>query len=80
MTVPTHDALVAETAAVLDLHLEATERAHALDGRRLDQPTDALVAEPGGQQQLDYASLVDLKTGEVVWFNVVRAGSQVLAV
>ena len=25
----------------------------------------------GGQQQLDYASLVDLKTGEVVWFNVV---------
>jgi hypothetical protein len=31
----------------------------------------------GGQQQLDYASLVDLKTGEVVWFNVVAAGSQV---
>jgi len=31
----------------------------------------------GGQQQLDYASLVDLKTGEVVWFNVVLAGSQV---
>jgi hypothetical protein len=31
----------------------------------------------GGQQQLDYASLVDLKTGEVVWFNVVIAGSQV---
>jgi hypothetical protein len=31
----------------------------------------------GGQQQLDYASLVDLKTGEVVWFNVVSAGSQV---
>jgi hypothetical protein len=30
----------------------------------------------GGQQQLDYASLVDLKTGEVVWFNVVTAGSQ----
>src|SRR5689334_12932748 len=30
----------------------------------------------GGQQQLDYASLVDLKTGEVVWFNVVQAGSQ----
>ena len=29
------------------------------------------------QQQLDYASLVDLKTGEVVWFNVVQAGSQV---
>lgn len=31
----------------------------------------------GGGQQLDYASLVDLKTGEVVWFNVVRAGSDV---
>ena len=31
----------------------------------------------GGQQQLDYASLVDLKTGKVVWFNVVTAGSQV---
>ena len=31
----------------------------------------------GGQQQLDYASLVDLKTGEVVWFNVVAAGSQI---
>ena len=31
----------------------------------------------GGATQLDYASLVDLKTGEVVWFNVVRAGSQV---
>jgi hypothetical protein len=31
----------------------------------------------GGQQQLDYASLVDLKTGQVVWFNVVAAGSQV---
>src|SRR5438105_5688087 len=30
----------------------------------------------GGQQQLDYASLVDLRTGEVVWFNVVLAGSQ----
>ena len=31
----------------------------------------------GGATQLDYAVLVDLKTGEVVWFNVVRAGSQV---
>jgi hypothetical protein len=31
----------------------------------------------GGQQQLDYASLVDLKSGQVVWFNVVSAGSQV---
>jgi hypothetical protein len=31
----------------------------------------------GGQQQLDYASLVDLRTGEVVWFNVVTAGSEI---
>ncbi len=31
----------------------------------------------GGATQLSYASLVDLKTGEVVWFNVVRAGSEV---
>jgi len=34
----------------------------------------------GGQQQLDYASLVDLKTGEVVWFNVVAAGSQIAGI
>ena len=34
-------------------------------------------APGGGQQQLDYASLVDLHTGEVVWFNVVTAGSEV---
>src|SRR6476469_4342675 len=31
----------------------------------------------GGATQLDYAGHVDLKTGEVVWFNVVRAGSEV---
>ena len=31
----------------------------------------------GGAEQLDYASVVDLKTGEVVWFNVVDAASQV---
>jgi len=30
----------------------------------------------GGAQQLDYASLVDLRTGQVVWFNVVIAGSE----
>jgi hypothetical protein len=34
----------------------------------------------GGQQQLDYASLVDLKTGEVVWFNVVTAGSEIAGI
>ena len=31
----------------------------------------------GGATQLSYASLVDLKTGEVVWFNVVQAKSEV---
>ena len=31
----------------------------------------------GGATQLEYASLVDLKTGEVVWFNVVKAGSEI---
>jgi hypothetical protein len=31
----------------------------------------------GGAAQLDYASLVDLRTGQVVWFNVVLAQSQV---
>jgi hypothetical protein len=37
-------------------------------------------APSSGQQQLDYASLVDLKTGQVVWFNVVTAGSQVAGI
>lgn len=31
----------------------------------------------GGAEQLDYASLVDLRTGQVVWFNVVDAASQI---
>ena len=31
----------------------------------------------GGANQLDYASLVDLHTGKVVWFNVVSAGSEI---
>lgn len=35
------------------------------------------VPNVGGATQLNYASLVDLKTGEVVWFNVVKASSQV---
>jgi hypothetical protein len=30
----------------------------------------------GGQGQFAYASLVDLHTGEVVWFNVLQTGSQ----
>ncbi|URD61795.1 hypothetical protein M8312_04585 [Sphingomonas sp. KRR8] len=34
----------------------------------------------GGAGQFAYASLVDLRTGEVVWFNVLQAGSQVAGV
>ena len=30
----------------------------------------------GGSNQFAYASLVDLRTGEVVWFNVLQTGSQ----
>ena len=31
----------------------------------------------GGGGQFAYASLVDLKTGDVVWFNIVQTGSQI---
>lgn len=34
----------------------------------------------GGGGQFAYASLVDLKTGEVVWFNVLQAGTQVAGI
>ena len=34
----------------------------------------------GGAGQFAYASLVDLRTGEVVWFNVVQAGSQIAGI
>jgi hypothetical protein len=34
----------------------------------------------GGGGQLAYASLVDLKTGEVVWFNVLRTGTPIAGV
>ena len=34
----------------------------------------------GGGKQLAYASLVDLRTGEVVWFNVLQAGTQVAGI
>ena len=34
----------------------------------------------GGGGQFAYASLVDLRTGEVVWFNVLSAGSQVAGI
>ncbi|WP_294123294.1 hypothetical protein [Sphingomonas sp.] len=34
----------------------------------------------GGAGQFAYASLVDLRTGEVVWFNVLQASSQVAGI
>ncbi|MCY7339700.1 MAG: hypothetical protein LH465_07085 [Sphingomonas bacterium] len=34
----------------------------------------------GGAGQFAYASLVDLRTGKVVWFNVVQAGSQIAGI
>ena len=34
----------------------------------------------GGGSQFAYASLVDLKTGEVVWFNVLTAGTQIAGI
>ena len=34
----------------------------------------------GGGGQFAYASLVDLRTGEVVWFNVLEAGSQIAGI
>jgi len=33
-------------------------------------------APSGGSNQMAYASLVDLRTGDVVWFNVLQTGSQ----
>ena len=37
-------------------------------------------APSGGSNQFAYASLVDLRTGEVVWFNVAQASSQVAGI
>ena len=34
----------------------------------------------GGGGQFAYASLVDLKTGDVIWFNVVQTGSQIAGI
>ncbi len=34
----------------------------------------------GGAGQFAYASLVDLKSGEVVWFNVLQTGSQIAGI
>ena len=37
-------------------------------------------APSGGANQFAYASLVDLRTGEVVWFNVLQTGSQIAGI
>ncbi|MEP7316749.1 MAG: hypothetical protein ABI667_08625 [Sphingomicrobium sp.] len=34
----------------------------------------------GGGGQFAYASLVDLRTGEVVWFNILQAGTQIAGI
>ncbi|HEU5483054.1 MAG TPA: hypothetical protein VFU80_08200 [Sphingomicrobium sp.] len=38
------------------------------------------VPNVGGGGQLAYASLVDLRTGEVVWFNVLQTGTQIAGI
>jgi hypothetical protein len=38
------------------------------------------VPNVGGGGQFAYASLVDLRTGEVVWFNVLQTGSQIAGI
>jgi hypothetical protein len=38
------------------------------------------MANIGGGGQFAYASLVDLRSGEVVWFNVLQAGTQVAGI
>ena len=37
-------------------------------------------APSGGSNQFAYASLVDLRSGEVVWFNVLQTGSQIAGI
>jgi hypothetical protein len=34
----------------------------------------------GGGGQFAYASLVDLRTGQVVWFNVLQTGTQIAGI
>lgn len=63
------------------LFLQA-EDAHASTGRTAIQVLGIVgcvigfCAPQAGASQSAYASLVDLRTGEVVWFNVLQAGSQ----
>ena len=58
------------------------EDAHASTGRVAMQVLGiagcfiGFCAPQGGGGQAAYASLVDLRTGEVVWFNILQSGSQ----
>ena len=55
----------------------STGRIGAPGARRCRLLHRLLRSQVGGGGQFAYASLVDLRTGEVVWFNVVQAGSQI---
>jgi hypothetical protein len=74
-------ALGRATGAEYALFLYAQD-AHASGGRTALQVLGIVgcvigfCAPQGGGGQVAYASLVDLRTGEVVWFNVLQAGSQ----
>ena len=48
--------------------------------QELGDPSHRLQLDFGGGGQFGYASLVDLRTGEVVWFNVAQASSQVAGI
>jgi hypothetical protein len=79
-------ALGRQTGQDYALFLHA-EDSFASDGRVALQVLGALgcvvgfcAPNIGGGGQLAYASLVDLKTGELVWFNVLSARSQVAGI
>lgn len=74
-------ALGRATGAEYALFLYAQD-AHASDGRTALQVLGLVgcfigfCAPQGGGGQAAYASLVDLRSGDVVWFNVLQTGSQ----
>jgi hypothetical protein len=77
------DAIALGRATGMDyaLFLSATD-AHASSGRTALQVLGiagcliGFCAPQGGGSQSAYASLVDLRTGDVVWFNILQTGSQ----
>ena len=77
------DAIALGRATGMDyaLFLSATD-AHASSGRTALQVLGiagcliGFCAPQGGGGQSAYASLVDLRTGDVVWFNILQTGSQ----